>query len=401
MIKWLLLTLIALLIQGIFALFEMACVSFNKVRLQYYVSRGERRAIWIQFLLKRPSRLFGTTLIGINAALQFGSECARRFYESIHLDPDWAPITQVFIVVLFGELVPMTTARRHPERLALFFVPLMAFLAKLLSPFTWGFDRISRFVHWMMSKPSETPLFLSREEVKMAFEERDAGEDEFNAIISSVFQLKNLTASQLMQPLALAPLFPSTATVDNVRQQIAHRYTAYFPIYHRVPHNVVSIVNLRDILRLSSKQKILDQGKSPWFVTKDTSILQILDQFRRNNQSVAVILETSGQACGILTLDQIVDTIFGPEAEIEEETLRQPHLIHRTLEGTMTIAEFNRQFKADLPGDAQQTLSDLLISQVDHPLSRSEMVRIAGYEFTVIEPTLRGVKTLYVHSLQE
>lgn len=401
MIKWLLFTFLAVFIQAVFALFEMACVSFNKVRLQYYVSRGDKRAVWIQFLLKRPSRLFGTTLIGINAALQFGSECARRFYQSIHLDPDWAPITQVLIVVIFGELVPMTTARRHPERVAIFFAPIMAFLAKLLSPLTWAFDRLSRLVHLIISKPSETSLFLSREEVKMAFEERENSENEFNAIVASIFQLKSLTASQLMQPLSLAPLFPSTATVQNVRFQITQKYTPFLPIYHRTPHNIVSIVDLRDILKLSSEQKIIEQGKSPWFVTKDSSILQILDQFRRNNQSVAVILETSGQACGILTLDQIVDAIFGPEQRADEDELSQAHLITRTLEGSMTIAEFNREFKADLPGDLDQTLSDLLVSSVDHPLSRSETVRISGYEFTIVEPTLRGVRTLYVHSLQE
>ncbi|MES2274306.1 MAG: DUF21 domain-containing protein, partial [Chlamydiota bacterium] len=70
---------------------------------------------------KRPSRLFGTTLIGINTALVFGSECARHIYESVHLDPDWAPLTQVLLVVIFGELAPMFAARRHPEQLAMFF----------------------------------------------------------------------------------------------------------------------------------------------------------------------------------------------------------------------------------------------------------------------------------------
>jgi len=62
------LILICVVIQGFFAMAEMACVSFNKVRLQYYISKGSKRAIWLSDLLHNPARLFGTALICINAA---------------------------------------------------------------------------------------------------------------------------------------------------------------------------------------------------------------------------------------------------------------------------------------------------------------------------------------------
>ncbi len=398
MIHWLGFTLLAVVIQGLFALFEMACVSFNKIRLQYYVSRGKRRAKWLDFLLKRPSRLFGTTLVGINASLQIGSECARRFYESIHLDPDWAPLSQVVIVVIFGELAPLFAARRHPEQIAMTLAPLMVFLARLLSPITWTFDQISKGIHFLMGRPQETPLFLSREEVKMAFEDREGREEELTALVTAVFQLKTSTADQLMQPLAQTQLFPSYATVRDVREHLAHRYTPILPVYHKTTHNIIAIGNVRSILRLHDSDKILDSCKSPWFVTRDTSILQLLDQFRRNNQVVAVILDSSGQACGILSLDQIVDTIFGREQRsIPEED--QAHLIERTLEGSMTLAEFNRQFEADLKGDDASTLSDFLIATLDHGPARGEIIRIDDYEFTIIDLSLRGIRTLTVRTL--
>ncbi|HSX26533.1 MAG TPA: CNNM domain-containing protein, partial [Chlamydiales bacterium] len=191
---YLIFALVAVAIQGLFALFEMACVSFNKIRLQYYVSLGTRRAIWINHLLNRPSRLFGTTLIGINTALIVGSECARRFYEANHLDPDWAPLSQVLIVVIFGELAPMFAARRHPEQVAMFFAPLMILISRILSPIIWAFDALSRLIHRAMGRPQKTSLFLSREEVKMAFEEREEKKDEFNVVAANIFQLKSLNA---------------------------------------------------------------------------------------------------------------------------------------------------------------------------------------------------------------
>ena len=84
---FLLLIICCLVVQAFFAMLEMACVSFNKVRLQYYVSRQNKRAQWLSYLLHHPAFLFGTTLIGVNTALVVGSECARRFYVSIRTQP--------------------------------------------------------------------------------------------------------------------------------------------------------------------------------------------------------------------------------------------------------------------------------------------------------------------------
>lgn len=401
MSAYLFFTLLAVAIQGFFAFFEMACVSFNKVRLQYYVSLGTRRALWLNYLLKRPSRLFGTTLIGVNAALFIGSECARRFYESIHLDPDWAPLTQILIVVIFGELAPLFAARRHPEQAAMFCVPLMVLIARLLSPLIWAFDALSRGIHRLMGKEKEVSLFLSREEVKMAFQEREEGEDEFNEILNRIFQLKNLTAGQLMQPLAKVQMAPSHATLAEVRHLLSVHYAPIVPIYHRQNHNIVAIAHLRDLLRLDEKKQILEQTRSPWFVTRDTSVLEILEQFRRNNQSAAVILDASGQACGILTLDQILSEIFGEEEHQPVSETEAPLYVERTLSGEMSVAEFNRQFEAALPQENGDTLSDLILKELGHPPVKGEEIRIDDFEFTVDEPTLRGVKTLSVRSVSD
>lgn len=382
--------------QALFAFFEMACVSFNKVRLQYYVSLNSHRAVWLNYLLKTPSRLFGTTLIGITASLVIGSECSRRFYESIHLDPDLAFLSQVPLVVIFGELAPMFAARRHPEQAAMFCVPLMIFLARILSPITWTFDALSRVIHRLMGKEIEAPLFLSREEVRMAFEEEKT--DEFNAAISRIFQLKNFSAEQLMIPLSKVQIAPSNVTLAELRHMLSVHYTPIIPIYHRHPYNIVAMVSLRDLLRLEENKRVIEVARSPWFVAEGTSILQILQQFRHNNQSTAVILDSSGQAIGLLTLDQILAQIFGEESHLmfREET---SYYVERTLSGDMSVLEFNLQFHAALPTDQGDTLSDLILSHLDHLPVIDETVKILGFEFTMKEPTLRGIKTLSVRSV--
>ncbi len=203
----------------------------------------------------------------------------------------------------------------------------------------------------------------------MAFEEQEEGEDEFNGAVGQIFKLKNLNADQLMIPLSKVQMASSSATLAEVRHLLSVHYAPMIPIYHRHPHNIVAIASLRNLLRLDDQKKVIDAARSPWFVTRETSILQLLQQFRRNNQSVAVILDSSGQACGILTLDLILEGIFGEEESvIDGPQIQTPLYVERTLPGEMPIQEFNQQFEAQLPhGEDQTTLSDLIISQLDHP----------------------------------
>lgn len=391
-------TLLAIVIQGTFALFEMACVSFNKMRLQYFASQKIRRAVWLSKLINRPSRLFGTTLIGITASLQIGSECARRFYESIGLNPDFAPLTQVFFVVIFAELVPMFAARRHPEQLAMALAPVMILISRILSPIILAFDLLAKGIHALMGKSSSAPSFLSREEVQKAFE---TGEEqgEFNALVAKVFRIKSLHARQIMTPIQSVQAISSTAALAEARHQLTAHYSPYLLVHHQNPQNIVAIAFLRDLLKSDPKKKILDISRPPWFVTQEASLLQILEQFRRNNQNVAVILDAGGQACGVLSLDQIIDSIFGPEQYVSESDKGNLY-VERTVSGSMTVEKFNREFQANLAFQIGDTLSDLIVKTLKHPPVKGEAIEIGSYEFTVIEPSIRGAKLISVKTIE-
>ena len=236
----------------------------------------------------------------------------------------------------------------------------------------------------------------------MAFEEKEMGdEDEFNQVAARIFQLKARTVGQLMSPLTSVPMAPTTATLADVRHLLSIHYVPFLPIYHRVQHNIVGVAYLRDLLRVEETKRVIDHARSPWFVTQKTSILDILEQFRRNNQSVAIAIDATGQSCGLLSLDDIVSQIFGPEA-VQPPLPETPYLhIKRTLSGDMEVEEFNREFQAHLSHLEGETLSDLIVKSVDHFPVIGETVKLGSYLFTVLEPSLRGVKVLSVHTFQE
>jgi putative hemolysin len=403
MIFFLVIILLCLVVQGFFAMAEMACVSFNKVRLQYYVSQNSVRARWLTYLLQHPGRLFGTTLICINTALQIGSEASRRFYEALSLSPDWAPLSQVIIVLIFAEIAPLFAGRRYAEHAAMLTVPVLYVVSFILRPLIWCFNGFCLLVHRILGTPQKVGLYLSREELQKILEEKD--EEDFNTIAAQIFSLRNMTAKDLMHPLTSVQLIPSICTVSEMRTLLNSRYFPFVPIYHKNPESIIAIAYPRDLLRLAENKKVRDFARAPWFITEKESIMTILRQFRRNNQSVAIVLNEVGLAKGILTLDEIIDEIFGLSDQwmsYEEMVPRSHHVIvDRTFPGETLIEEFNTTYRVHLESEGVATLEELVSLHLGHPAAVGETIRVDQFELTVEEASLLGgaksiaIRTIY------
>lgn len=301
--------------QAFYSMMEMACVSFNKVRLQYYVSKGNKRASLINHLLKHPSYLFGTTLIGVNVAMMVGSECSRNLYASLGLSPDLAPITQVLIVVILGELAPMFAARRYAEHVAILGIPVIWASSKLMIPFIWGIKHLTSFVEFLVGSQSQkTNIFLTKEELQKLLEEggdlNGNGSEEFNHIVSNIFRLRSKTARQVMTPLSQVAMVPSNCSIGHMRKILLQTPSPVLPVYNKSAANIVAIAKARDLLRAGDHKRVRDFSSQPWFITEKTGATQVLKQFRHNNQSLAVVLNEAGKSIGILTLDDLLDEIF-------------------------------------------------------------------------------------------
>ncbi|NGX40056.1 MAG: Magnesium and cobalt efflux protein CorC [Chlamydiae bacterium] len=400
------LTILFLFTQGLFAMLEMACVSFNKVRLQYWVSQNKRRAKWLNSLLKRPTYLFGATLIGVNTSLQMGSECSRRFYDSVGLSPDWAPLSQIILVLIFSELAPMTAGRRYAEHVAMLGVPFLYLISLILRPVIWLFDLICHLINRLLRSPSRERLHLSRDELQYMFEkieEEQHPAKEINTVVGNIFSLKGKVAKELLTPLNKIQMIPAFCTVSEMRTLLNYSYTPFLPIYERDPRHVLGIAYPRDLLRISENEKVREHARPAWFITENSSILEILKQFRRNNQSIAVVLNDAGLATGILTLDEIIDAIFGRADDWESFGEMAPRMHHvivdRTFPGDMQIEEFNKKYRVHLAPDGLETLDELMERHLGHPPEKGESVHIDQFELTVEEAPLIGPKRIAIRTV--
>ncbi|MEM8629491.1 MAG: CNNM domain-containing protein [Chlamydiota bacterium] len=395
-----LLTLLLLCIfaQGFFSMFEMAAVSFNKVRLAYYASQKQRRALWLQHLIARPSRLFGTTLILVNTLLQCGSEISRLLYTALGWNPDFAPFTQVLLVLIFAELTPMFAARRHPEHVAFLYIPVVMLFSKLLTPIILLIDRANRYLNQIFGKQQDLSLFLSREELQRAFEE--SHKSAFDEIIGKFFTMKHLQAEKVLYALSSFAAISSQSKVYEARKALRGQYRPFILIYHQDLSNIVGIAYVRDLLKARDEEKVIDHAKSPWFIVKTDFVLEILAQFRRNSQSVAVVLGTSGRPVGLVTLDALIDKIFGKRAPLFGKAGRKKNTyFEQTVSGEISMRSFNRLFHLHLPESERDSLSDYIIQILGYYPSKGEVLELDSLLIEVVEASVFRVKYVRVKTL--
>ncbi len=406
---FLLSALFCIIAQSFFAMMEMACVSFNKVRLQYYISKRYKSALCLQYLLTHPALLFGTTLICVNAALLIGSECARKFYEAMGVSPFWAPLTQAFLVLIFAEIAPMFAGRRYAEHAVMFGVTTLYLFALILRPFIWMIDVFCKWMHKFFGSALVEEVYLSREELQNVIETREEKhrsreKDELNTVVASIFSLKNKTARELMIPLKEVKMLSSQATLAEMRTLLVQEYIAYVPLFHKERANIVAVAYPRDLLRLPESKRIREHAEAPWFITESVTILQILKQFRKNNQSLAVVLNQTGAAVGVLTLDEIIDEIFGQKDDWMSFADTMPAMqriaLDKVFSGDMLLEEFNDRYRVDLHFKQAKTLAQVMEIALGHVPVEGESVRVDQFELIVEEGTVLGPKAILVRTLR-
>lgn len=395
---YLILTLIFLVIQGFFSMMEMAIISFNRIRLHYFFGQKEKKAIWLSKLLSRPGTLFGTTLIGVNAALQFGSESSRQFYLALNLNPDYAPISQIFLVLLFAELAPMFAARSYSEAITKRGIRWVYALSILLKPVIYLFDLICKTIDRLIRSPKSDGHFLTREELQKALEMKD--EERLDPTVRAIFDLKECSVTDFMEPIDRAFLVSAETSVKGLRRMLKGTTTSRVPIYQGKRSNVIGSIYTRDLLRIGDEVLLRGFVRSTWYITSTTTIYDVIRQFRWKNEMFAIVLGPDGNVIGILYLDALMQYLF-PSKEKDLSTSAFSQIaIDCAFDLDTPLGELNRSFGAELFEDEEQTLEALMESLLSTShLVVGDRVVYHGIELLVDEPELLGEKRIHLKSI--
>ncbi|WP_297830924.1 hemolysin family protein [Thermomonas sp.] len=328
-----LLIVIALIVlNGFFALSEMAVLTSRKVRLKQRAetSRGARTALE---LAERPERFLSTVQVGITSIViltgMYGGDAIGqnighwlaahvptlgRYSETIGTVLAVSLITYLSIVI--GELIPKRLALLAPERLASVVAPPMHWLAWISSPLVWLLSVTVRSILSLFRLDSRGESQVTEEEIQLLVSEgHEQGVidlDERN-MVNRVMRLGDRTADSLMTPRTKITWLDATASLqENLAVMLEHAYSRY-PVHRGSDADVAGILEVKTLLDELGRPKpaLFNDVRPALFVSESTHAMKLLELLREDQQTMALVVDEYGDIQGMVTISDIVDAVIG------------------------------------------------------------------------------------------
>ncbi|MGD0400702.1 MAG: hemolysin family protein [Syntrophobacteraceae bacterium] len=420
--------LLLILTNGLFAMSELAVISSSKTRLLRHAEEGSSKARVALDLAENPNRFLATvqiaiTLIGVLSGAFGGASLAGHLAATLSSIPyigRYSDSIALALVVglityfsLLAELIPKRIAVSTPERIASAVAKPMARLAAITSPIihvlSFSTDTVLRFFRFRLAKKAP----VTEEEIRMLIgQATTAGvfEEAEHDIVERVFRLGDRRVGVMMTPRNKVLWLDINESPDKTRRKIAKSPYSWFPIGQKAGH-IQGVVHVRDIAANCLSGKPLDLRAlmhKPLFVHESTQALKVLENFRQSGQQMAIVVDEYGTIEGIITLTDILEAIVGDIAlpEVPEE----PPIIQREegvwlVRGMLPIDELKAFFHIrKLPGERQrrfQTLGGFTMAHLKRVPAVSDLFECCGYSFEIVEMEGRRVRKVLIKKIGE
>lgn len=340
-----LIIIVLILLNGIFAMSEIAVVSARKTSLSNEARQGSKSAQRALDLANNPDQFLSTvqvgiTLIGILTGLYSGDVLAGHFspvLESIGVPHQYAlPISQVIIVVvvtyltiIFGELVPKRIGMSASVKIAKIIARPMIWLSVLVTPFVWILSKSTSFVSNLLGIRDNNSK-MTEEEIKQIIKESAEG-GEVQAveqdIVERVFSLGDRDMESIMTPRSEVIWLDVSLTKDELKEKISKYPFDKYPVADNDLDNIEGLVLLKDIFANMdnpdfSLRKICRQAS---FFYETMQVYPALDKMKETHSSMVLIGDEFGAVSGLVTMKDILEALVGEILEINEE----PEIVER------------------------------------------------------------------------
>jgi putative hemolysin len=444
---------ILVLANAFFVASEFALVSVRKTRIDQLAAEGNRTAAVVQRAVHNLDRYIAATQVGITLASLLLGGIGERTLEPIlaflfgWVPEQWWVITRTGLVagfayfimtglhVIIGELMPKSIALQRPERTALWIGRPMSFFAMLFSPLIWMLNGIGNFLLRRLGFHAAEghSQVHSPEELDMIFTESHKGgeinQTEFE-ILHRVVRFSDTNVRAVMIPRLEMQALPVSISRQTLTAFLQSRPHTRIPVYEDSLDEILGVVNSKDVEHLYNRvlSEELDKLKSAMsegndgphvldaiqaadeimldlrpilieatFVPETIRIDQLLNEFKKRRQQLAIIIDEYGGTSGIITLADLLEQVFGdlPDeaAESEPEILQRPDGSIQVA-GGVSIDEVNEIFGLGFPSEEAVTMAGLIINALGRTAAAGDEVEINGVRLRVERVTRFRISTL-------
>lgn len=408
----LLIIFILTLLNGFFALSEIALVSVKKSRIEHLAAQGHSNAKMVLALLDNPENFLssvqvGITLIGIVSGAYGGAALTDDMVaflsqfgflgESVHLVSLIVVIGGItYFTIVVGELVPKTIAMNNSESIALFCVPIIRVFTIITFPFVKLLSVSTNLILKIFGIKENDAEKISEEELRFIL--KTAGkqgvlENDESETMQNLFSFTDQTAKSLMTHSSEVEWINNAWSKEVIFDKIKESVHSRFIVAEGTLDNPKGIINIKDVLENYHKDDFnLDEILTrPIYIIQNTPAFKILNLFKDKKQYIGVVVDEFGSVRGIITLHDLIEAIVGDlpdEDETEESNIIKRDESSYFLNGRTLIFELNQFFGKELIENkinSYSTVSGFMIDHLKAMPHAGDVVQYDDFSFEIID----------------
>ena len=409
MIGQIILQIILIALNALFACTEVAVISTSDVHLEKLAASGNKKAAKLKKLTDTPTRFLATIQVAITLAGFIGAAFAADSFSELltsallktGMNIPAAVIKKVSVVLItlilsyftlvFGELVPKRLAMKDPEKIALAMSDMITFVSKLFAPLVWLLNATANGILRLLGiDPDSDDDTVTEEEILMmsdAGAEKGTIDEDENRIIKNIFAFDDTTAEQVCTHRTDVDVLWSDDDVSVWEETIHRTRHSSFPICGESVDNVIGVLNAKDYFRLDNKSKeniMASAVHEPCFVHENMKADRLFDQMKqRGADHFAIVVDEYGGMSGIITITDLVEELVGDFADDPEDEpaarLEKTGENTWTVPGISSLSDVCEELDVVLPADKYETFGGYVIAELGEiPKDGSQLTLDAG-----------------------
>ncbi len=406
--------LLTMLFSAFFSGMEIAFVSSNRMLAEMDREKNglSQRAMGIFY--RHPSNFVSTMLVGNNISLVlYGIFFAKIFDSTLFfpLSEEWRVMADTIlstVIVLFtGEFLPKTIFRSNPNGLLTFFAVPAYICYVLLYPVSRFSTMLSRLLLRIagirIERSSDEKVFtkvdldyLVQSSLENAKEEDDIEEEV--RIFQNALDFSETKVRDCMVPRTEMDAVEDTATIGELKQRFIESGHSKVIVYHEDIDHIVGYIHSSEMFR--NPQDWNQQLRTLPFVPETMAVSKLMKTFMQEHKSIAVVVDEFGGTSGLITLEDIVEEIFG---DIEDEHDNNNYVMKELDNGEflisarLEIAKVNETFGLELPeSDEYMTVGGLILHVYQGFPKLNEVVTVGDYQFKILKKTMTKIELVRI-----
>lgn len=405
----LLIILFLILLNGLFAMSEIAMVSSRKSRLEAASKRGDLAAKKALELSENPGKFLSTvqigiTLIGILTGIYSGQKIEddlTAYINQYHLLQDYSKtiaVTLIVIILTFfslvlGELVPKRIGLTMPERISKLLSFPMYWISVLTAPFIWLLTHTSDFIIRLLGIKASSDSRVTEEEIKAIIQEGTEGgalHEIEQDIMERVISLGDRKVASLMTHISDTVVLKASFDKDTIRKTVNQEMHSVYPVVDD-KMDITGIIFLKDLFKHIEDPsfKLIDHIKQAQFVIENLSAYEALKIFKTSTIHYAIVIDEFGDMKGLITLNDLLEALVGDVSEFysSEFSFFQREDGTWLIDGQYPLSEFLlkmdlESLKDDYPFN---TISGLILHELRRIPKTGEIIPWLNYEIKILD----------------